>query len=283
METNILRKKLNYKQIDWLFSHIVMISVLIVILFPMIYAILVSTQTLREYFQFPPRLTPGTGTVENYHEAWTSANLGRLLLNSLFISLAVAVGKILLSMFAAFAFVFYDFKGKNLFFVIVMITQMLPLPVRIVPSYGLMSSFGWVNTYWALTIPFFASATGTLLFRQLYLTIPSSFVDAALVDGASPLRFLWHVALPISKTNISALFLIEFIFIWNQYLWPLIVANADATRVIQIGLKSLIDTDAAVHWNIVMAGTVVAMIPPLIVLIIFQSSLIKGLSLSSNK
>jgi sn-glycerol 3-phosphate transport system permease protein len=278
-----IKKKLTYKKIDKIVSHLIMISVLVIVLFPMLYAIIVSTQTTSEYFRFPPRLMPGTGTFANYHEAWTAGKLGRLLLNSLFISLAVAFGKIILSIFAAFAFVFYDFKWKGLFFIVILITQMLPLPVRIVPTYQLMSSLHWVNTYWALTIPFFASATGTLLFRQLYMTVPGSFVDAARVDGASPLKFLWHVVIPLSKTNISALFLIEFIFIWNQYLWPLIVANADRIRVVQIGLKSLIDTDAAVNWNIVMAGTVLAMIPPLIVLIIFQSSLIKGLSLSSNK
>ena len=276
-------KKLTYKTIDKIISHTVMISVLVIVLFPMLYAIIVSTQTFSEYFSFPPRLTPGSGFVSNYKTAWTDGNLARLLMNSLVMSLAVAVGKIILSIFAAFSFVFYDFKGKGIFFIIVLITQMLPLPVRIVPTYQLMSSLHWVNTYWALTIPFFASATGTLLFRQLYMTVPSSFVDAARVDGASPLKFLWHVVLPLSKTNIAALFLIEFIFIWNQYLWPLIVANAEKMRVIQIGLKSLIDTDAAVNWNVVMAGTVVSMIPPLIVLIIFQSSLIKGLALSSNK
>ncbi len=278
-----ISKKLTYKKIDRIISHTIMISVLVIVLFPMLYAIIVSTQTSGEYFKFPPRLLPGKGTLANYHEAWTSANLGRLLMNSLFMSLAVAFGKIILSIFAAFSFVFYDFKGKGFFFIVILITQMLPLPVRIVPTYQLMSSMHWVNTYWALTIPFFASATGTLLFRQLYMTVPGSFVDAAKVDGASPLKFLWHVVIPLSKTNISALFLIEFIFIWNQYLWPLIVANADRIRVIQIGLKSLVDTDAAVNWNIVMAGTVLAMIPPLIVLILFQSSLIKGLALSSNK
>ncbi len=147
----------------------------------------------------------------------------------------------------------------------------------------LMSHLGWVNTYYALTIPFFASATGTLLFRQLYMMIPTSLADASLVDGVKPLQFLWYIVVPISKTNISALFLIEFIYIWNQYLWPLIVANAEATRVIQIGLKQLIDTDAAVDWNIVMSGAVLGMIPPLIILILFQSSLIKGLSLAEEK
>jgi len=275
--------KIRRKTLTNLAAHLIMIIVVIIILFPMLYAIIVSTQTTREYFRFPPRLTPGTGMLENYKDAWVGANLGRLLFNSTFISLTVAMGKIILSVIAGFAFVYFDFKGKAFFFVMILITHMLPLPVRIVPTYMLMSHLDWVDTYYALTIPFFASATGTLLFRQLYMMIPTSLADASRVDGVKPLQFLWYIVVPISKTNISALFLIEFIYIWNQYLWPLIVANAEATRVIQIGLKQLIDTDAAVDWNIVMSGAVLGMIPPLIILILFQSSLIKGLSLGEEK
>ncbi len=165
----------------------------------------------------------------------------------------------------------------------IFLTHMLPLPVRIVPTFELMDQFGWVNTFYALTIPFFASATGTLLFRQLYQTVPPSLADAARIDGAGPLQFLWHVIIPVSRTNVAALFLIEFIYMWNQYLWPLIVANAKTTRVVQIGIKQLIATDAAIDWAVVMAGTVVAMIPPLIVLLILQGSLIKGLALQEEK
>ena len=275
--------KIKRKTLTNLTAHLIMIIVVIIILFPMLYTIVVSTQTTREYFRFPPRLTPGTGMLENYKDAWVGANLGRLLFNSSFISLTVAIGKIILSVVAGFAFVYFNFRGKAFFFVMILITHMLPLPVRIVPTYMLMSHLGWVNTYYALTIPFFASATGTLLFRQLYMMIPTSLADASRVDGVKPLQFLWYIVVPISKTNISALFLIEFIYIWNQYLWPLIVANAEATRVIQIGLKQLIDTDAAVDWNIVMSGAVLGMIPPLIILILFQSSLIKGLSLAEEK
>jgi len=264
-------------------SHALMILVVVIVLFPLIYAFVVSTQTKAEYFKFPPSMIPGTGAIANYTEAWQKADLGRLLLNSTFISLFVACGKIVLSILAGFTFVYYKFKGKTFFFIIILITQMLPLPVRIVPTYLLMSQFGWINTYWALTIPFFASATGTLLFKQLYTMIPSSFADAAKIDGVNSIQFLWYIVIPLSKTNIAALFLIEFTFIWNQYLWPLIVGNSRAVRVVQIGLKQLIDTDAAVSWNVLMAGVVLGMIPPLIILMIFQSSLIKGLSLGQDK
>ncbi len=264
-------------------AHAVMVFAVALTLFPMVYALLVSTQTTQEYYTFPPNLLPGTGTLHNFAVAFERAALARLVFNTTLISLAVAFGKMILSVTAGFAFVYFDFRGKLVFFIVIFLTHMLPVPVRIVPTFQLMDQLGWVNTYWALTIPFFASATGTLLFRQLYMTVPASLADAARIDGAGPLQFLWNIIVPISRTNLMALFLIEFIYMWNQYLWPLIVANAETTRVIQVGLKVLIATDAAVEWNIVMAGVVVAMIPPLIVLLLTQKSLITGLSLFEEK
>ncbi len=264
-------------------AHAVMWFAVALTLFPMLYAVLVSTQTTQEYYTFPPNLLPGSGTLHNYTVAFERAALARLVFNTTLISLVVAFGKMILSVTAGFAFVYFDFRGKLLFFIIIFLTHMLPVPVRIVPTFQLMDQLGWVNTYWALTIPFFASATGTLLFRQLYMTVPASLADAARIDGAGPLQFLWNIIVPISRTNLMALFLIEFIYMWNQYLWPLIVANTETTRVIQVGLKVLIATDAAVEWNIVMAGVVVAMVPPLIVLLLTQKSLITGLSLFEEK
>ena len=172
---------------------------------------------------------PGSSFVENVAFAWNRVNMGRLLLNTMYISISVALGKIILSIIGAFAFVYFDFRFKAFFFVMILITHMLPLPVRIVPTFELIDQLGWINTFNGLTIPFFASATGILLFRQLYQTIPPSLADAARIDGAGPLQFLWSIVLPISRTNIAALFLIEFIYMWNQYLWPLIIANSDRT------------------------------------------------------
>jgi len=277
------RPLLRPQQVTELLSHGVMLSVIVVMLFPMFYAIVLSTQSPAEYYRFPPRLIPGSTLVENYRIAWERVNMGRLLLNTGFISIAVALGKIGLSLLAGFAFTYFQFRGKYGFFILILITHMLPLPVRIVPTYELMDTFQWVNTFWAMTIPFFASATGTLLFRQLFQTVPASLADAARIDGASPLQFLWYILVPVSRTNIAALFLIEFIYMWNQYLWPLLVANADTTRVVQIGIKQLIATDAAIDWNIVMAGTVIAMLPPLLVLLLLQRNLIEGLSLQEEK
>lgn len=264
-------------------SHAIMVATLLIILFPMLYAVLLSTQVPAQYYQFPPRILPGSSLVDNLTAAWEQVNMGRLLYNTTVIAISVSLGKIMLSILAGFAFVFFGFRGKALVFILILITHMLPLPVRIVPTFELIDDLNWINTFRGLTIPFFASATGVLLFRQLYQTIPNSLGDAARIDGAGPLQFLWHIVVPLSRTNVAALFLIEFIYMWNQYLWPLIIANAERTRVVQIGLKQLIATDAAVDWHIVMAGTVIAMLPPLIVLIILQRSLIEGMSLYEGK
>ncbi len=255
-----------------------------VFVFPVLFAFVVSTQSLATVFEYPPRLTPGGDLWANYARAWAKANLGRLLVNSTAIAVAVAVGKMALSVAAAFAFTYFrDFTGKTLCFVVILITHMLPLPVRLVPTYQLMQSLGWVDTYQALTVPFFASATGTLLFRQFYLTIPASLSDAARIDGAGPMRFLVRILLPLSWNNLAALFMVEFVYMWNQYLWPLIVTNSDDMRVVQIGIKLLVATDAQAEWNIIMAGVVLAMLPPLVVLVALQRQFVRSIVLSPEK
>jgi sn-glycerol 3-phosphate transport system permease protein len=264
-----------------LISHAVMIVVVIFILFPMLYALLLASQTPSEYYNL--KLLPGTALFDNIAYAWNRINMGRLLANTTFVAVTVAIGKIVLSVIGAFAFVYFDFRGKNLFFVLILLTHMLPLPVRIVPTYTLMDSLGWINSFQALTIPFLASATGILLFRQLYQTIPPGLADAARIDGASPLQFLLHIVVPLSATNIAALFLIEFIYMWNQYLWPLVIANSDSVRMVQIGLRQLVATDAAVEWHYVMSGVLIAAVPPLLLLLLLQKNLIQGISLYEEK
>ncbi|HEX9898470.1 MAG TPA: ABC transporter permease subunit, partial [Candidatus Methylomirabilis sp.] len=211
--------------------------------FPVLYALLVSTFDFQQIFIYPPRLIPGTSLLENVRLAWTKVGLGRLLANSFLISISVALGKIVLAILAAFAFTYFrDFPGKNILFVVILITHMLPLPVRIVSTFQLMDNLGWVNTYYALTIPFFASATGTLLFRQFFLTVPQSLSDAARIDGAGPMRFLTRILVPLSYNNLMALFMVEFVYMWNEYLWPLIVTTSNEMRVAQIGIKMLVAT-----------------------------------------
>ena len=265
-------------------SHVVLITLVLIITFPVIYALIVSTLTYQQAYEFPPRLIPGTELWPNGLEAWERINMGRVFFVTGVVSAGTAVVKIVLSLMAAFAYTHFKFRGRALLFPLTMITQMLPLPVRILPTFEMMASFHWINTYSALTFPFFASTTGILLFRQFYMTVPRDLSDAARVDGAGPLRYFIQILIPLSRTNIAALFVIEFIFMWSQYLWPLIVTTTADMRMMQIGIKMLIATDQiAPAWNVIMAGTIVAMLPPLLVLMLFRKSFAEGIAMQSQK
>jgi sn-glycerol 3-phosphate transport system permease protein len=265
-------------------SHATLIALVLVVAFPVFYALVVSTLTFQQAYVYPPRLYPGTELWHNVVEAWNRVDMGRLFFVTSVISVGAAIVKIVLSLMAAFAYTHFRFRGRALLFPMTMITQMLPLPVRILPTYEMMADFHWINTYSALMFPFFASTTGILLFRQFFLTVPRDMPDAARIDGAGPLRYFWDVLVPVSRTNIAALFVIEFIFMWSQYLWPLIVTNTADMRVVQIGLKMLIATDQiSPAWNVIMAGTVVSMLPPLVVLIAFRKSFAEGIAMQTAK
>lgn len=267
-----------------LFIHAFLLLSVFIIAFPVLYALVTSTLSFSDAFAFPPRLLPNRHFLENAAEAWNRVHMGRLMFNSTVVSVSVAVVKIILSLMAAFAYTHFRFRGRGLLFPLCMVTQMLPLPVRIVPTFDLMRAFGWIDSYWALTVPFFASTTGILLFRQFFLTVPRDLSDAARVDGAGPWRYFLQILVPISRTNIAALFVIEFIFMWSQYLWPLIVTNSREMRVVQIGLKMLLASEQqAPEWNVIMAGTVIAMLPPLLVLILFRRSFAQGIAMQTEK
>lgn len=257
--------------------HLIMASAVFVVSFPLIYAFILSTQS-----SHAGSLAPGSALVENYQSAWQQANMGLLMRNTLIVALGVAIGKIILAILGAYALIYFRVRGGMAILGLIMLTHLLPLPVRVVPTYELLTDLNWVNTFRGLTIPFFASATGLLLFQQFFRTVPTDLADAARVDGAGPFRFLISMLIPISRTNIGALFLIEFVYMWNQYLWPLLVANSDQTRQIQIGIKLLVATDAVIEWGTVMAGALMAIVPPLIVLLVLQRSLMSGLTTSTD-
>ena len=264
--------------------HAILIILVIVLAFPVFFAMVTSTLSFQEAYKYPPKLIPGNQFINNLKEAWERVDMGRLFFNSTLISVVVAIVKTILALLAAFAYTHFKFPGQGLLFSMCMITQMLPLPVRIIPTYQLMASFNWINSYYALMVPFFASTTGLLLFRQFYMTVPADLPDAARVDGASPMRYFLQILVPISKTNIAALFVIEFIFMWSQYLWPLIVTTTGEMRVIQIGIKMLLASEQiAPEWNVIMAGTVIAMLPPLIVLLVLRKSFVQGIAMQTTK
>ena len=259
--------------------HALLILSVAVIAFPLYYAFVISTQTVSEVVQKPPRLLPSTHLAENYVEAWQRSHMARLLMNSAIVACAVAVGKIVISMLSAFAIVYFTFRGRAIVFWMIFVTLMLPIPVRILPTYEVIGTLGWLNTYAGLTVPLMASATATFLFRQFYLTVPPELAEAAQIDGAGALRFLWSFLLPLSWANIAALFVVLFIYGWNEYFWPLLITTTEEMRVVVIGLEQLIPRSGTElpTWNLIMAGAMMALIPPVIVIIVMQRWFVKGL------
>ena len=210
--------------------------------------------------------------------AGSGAPVGRMMWVSLVTALVITFGKISISLLSAFAIVYFRFPLKNFFFWMIFITLMLPVEVRIGPTYQVVSDLGMLNTYAGLTVPLIASATATFLFRQFFLTVPDELVEAARMDGAGPMRFFIDILLPLSKTSIAALFVIQFIYGWNQYLWPLLATTSEDMYPVVIGIKRMIaGGDAANEWNVVMATAILAMLPPAIVVILMQKWFVKGL------
>jgi sn-glycerol 3-phosphate transport system permease protein len=266
---------------DWsgFTAHAILIAAVAVIAFPLYYAIVISTQTVSQATSLPPRLLPSTSMLDNYAAAWQRAQMGRLLLNSAVMALAIAFGKIAISMLSAFAIVYFDFRGKLFVFWMIFVTLMLPIPVRIMSTFEVMTQLGWVNTYWGLTVPLMASATGTFLFRQFYLTVPDSLAEAAQLDGAGPMRFLWSILLPLSKANIAALFVILFVYGWNEYLWPLMITTTPEMRTAVVGVEALVPRGGSqlAEWNVIMAAAVMILLPPVVIIVVMQRWFVKGL------
>ena len=271
---------MNRKRRDWskFLTHLLLILSILLIGFPLYFAFVISTQTMQEVTQTPQKLWPSSHLWENYTTIWERVQMGRLLMNSSIVALTVSIGKIVISILSAFAIVYFNFRGKQIFFWMIFVTLMLPVPVRIVSTYQVISQLGWIDTYMGLTIPLIASATATFLFRQFYLTIPDEMVDAAKIDGAGPLRFLWSVLLPNSGASIAALFVVMFIYGWNQYLWPLMVTSSDKMRVVVVGIASTIPTGTQPpEWNLVMAVAMMALVPPVVIVLLMQRYFMHGL------
>ena len=269
-----------------LLSHAVLITGVLVVAFPLYLTFVASTQTAQAIVQAPMPLLPGSQLLENYAAAWngtgggsgSKAPVGHMMLVSLISALMIAIGKITISLLSAFAIVYFRFPFRMFFFWAIFITLMLPVEVRISPTYKVVSDLGMLNSYAGLTIPLIASATATFLFRQFFLTVPEELVEAARMDGAGPMRFFKDILLPLSKTSIAALFVIQFIDGWNQYLWPLLVTTNENMYPVVIGIKRMISAgDSEMQWNVVMATAVLAMLPPALVVMLMQKWFVKGL------
>jgi len=266
-------------------SHAVLIAGILVISFPLYVTFVASTHTLDDILKVPMPLLPGDRLWENYWQVLTAgtskdvtAPVGRMMFNSLVMALVIAFGKIAISIIASFAIVYFRFPLRNFFFWMIFVTLMLPVEVRIIPTFKVVSDLGMINSYVGQTLPLIASATATFLLRQFFLTVPEELAEAARIDGAGPMRFFWDVVLPLSKTSIAALFVIQFIYGWNQYLWPLLITTDESMYTAVIGIKRMIVTgDALTEWNLVMATAVLALLPPALVVLFMQRWFVKGL------
>ena len=269
-------------------AHVVLIIGVLIVAFPVYLAFIASTQTASQIASsYPMSLLPGDNLVSSYRLALfggkvegggTIAAGWPMLWVSFVTAMVIAIGKIAISLLSAFAIVYFRFPFRGLVFWLIFITLMLPVEVRIGPTYEVVAGLGMLNSYAGLTVPLIASATATFLFRQFFLTVPDELVEAARIDGAGPMRFFKDVLVPLSATSIAALFVIQFIYGWNQYLWPLLVTTDEAMYPVVIGIKRMISGgDAATDWNIVMATAMLAMIPPALVVLLMQKWFVKGL------
>jgi len=265
-------------------SHLTVILGTAIICFPIWMTFVASTHDQATMLHSPIPLLPGSHLIENYATVLTQGYGSKgvpvlvMLTNSMVMALGVALGKILISILAAFAVVYFRFPLRMVCFWAIFVTLMLPVEVRIVPTYGVVASLGMIDTYPGLIIPLIASATATFLFRQFFLSVPDELAEAARVDGASPMRFFRDILLPMSRTSIAALFVIQFIYGWNQYLWPLLITTKESFYTIVMSVSRQANVaDAAPQWNLLMAMAMLAMLPPVAVVVFMQRLFVRGL------
>jgi sn-glycerol 3-phosphate transport system permease protein len=265
-------------------AHAVLIAGAALMAFPIYLVFVVSTHSLAETLS-GPALIPGGRLIDNYAQV-LSQGLSKyglppiwpMLLNSIVVALAITFGKIAISILSAFAVVFFRFPLRMLAFWIIFATLMLPVEVRIVPTYEVAAGLGLLNSYTGLSVPLIASATATFLFRQVFMTVPNELLEAARVDGAGPLRFLWSILIPMSRTNMAALFVVTFVYGWNQYLWPLLVTKDTSYYTVIMGIQRMARaSDFEPQWHLVMATVILALLPPLVVVALMQKQFVRGL------
>ena len=267
-------------------SHVVLIIGVLLVAFPIWITFVAASHDGVRMTQVPLPLLPGGHFFENLTTALTKGvgnareqSVGLMLTNSLIMAMMIACGKIAISLLSAFAIVYFKFPFRMTIFWLIFITLMLPVEVRILPTFEVVANLNMLNSYWGLTIPLIASATATFMFRQAFLTVPDELLEAARIDGAGPMRFFWDILLPISRTNIAALFVILFIYGWNQYLWPLLITTDKDMYTIVMGIKQMLEAaEEAPEWHLIMMTTLLAMLPPVVVVVGMQRLFIKGLT-----
>ncbi|MBQ4825120.1 MULTISPECIES: sn-glycerol-3-phosphate ABC transporter permease UgpE [unclassified Leisingera] len=268
-------------------THLVLVLGVLAIALPVWITFVASTHDQLRMNQAPLPLWPGNYFLENMKQTLFGSGLSGtetapvwlMLLNSLAMALMISTGKIAISLLSAFAIVYFKFPFRMGFFWMIFITLMLPVEVRILPTFEVVANLGLLNSYWGLSIPLIASATATFMFRQVFLTVPDELLESARIDGAGPLRFFFDILLPLSRTNIAALFVILFIFGWNQYLWPLLITTDTSMTTIVMSIKQMLEAaEQSPQWNIIMTTALLAMIPPVFVVIAMQKLFVQGLT-----
>jgi sn-glycerol 3-phosphate transport system permease protein len=265
-------------------THAILVLGCLVIAFPIYVTFVASTHTLDEIVTSFPFL-PGSHFLENYHQALTTgsgevgATVGTMMLNSAIMALGITFGKISISLLAAYAIVYFRFRFRMFFFWTIFVTLMLPVEVRILPTYKVAADLKLLDSYSGLIFPLIASATATFLFRQFFMIVPDELCEAVRIDGGGPIRFFFDILLPMSRTSIAALFVILFIYGWNQYLWPLLVTTDERYYTLLIGIKRMLDVgEGQADWHIIMASTMLAMIPPVLIVIFMQKQFVRGMT-----
>ncbi len=262
-------------------THLAIIGSMLIVLFPLAYAALVSTQTNPEIFSF--KLTPGSGLRKHFDQVWSDRNLGRLMWNSLLQAALITVAKTVLSLLAGLAFVYFNFRGKWLVFFFVLITLMMPTEVMILALFRIVSDLGWKDSMAGLVVPFAASATGAFLFRQHFANLPRDLSEASQIDGATPFQFLTKILIPLSWNVIGALAVIQFVFVWNMYLWPILIISDQDKQVVQVGLQGLSSLDTGITFGPLMLAALIVSIPPAIVFIALQKPFMSGFAITADK
>jgi len=274
---------IEHRPITNVLTHAVLILGVLVVALPIWITFVASTHLNENVLTAPIPLWPGGELLTNYAralsgEAFQGQPIGWMIFNSTVMALGIAIGKIVISIVSAYAIVYFRFPGRMFFFWIIFLTLMLPVEVRILPTFEVTANLGMLNSYTGLIVPLIASATATFLFRQFFLTVPDELTEAARVDGAGPLRFFWDILLPLSRTNIAALFVILFIYGWNQYLWPLLITTDERFYTVVMGLGRLVNTgESDPQWPLVMSVAMLAMLPPVIVVVAMQRLFVRGL------
>jgi len=278
--TSGVQRKTFFRGRRWPY-HIGLTVTALVIAFPLLYAIIVATQTNPETYSF--QLTPGSALRQNFETVWVKRDFAGAMWNSLQQAILVTTGKTVLSLLAGLAFVYFKFRGKWIVFFLVLVTLMMPTEVMILALFRMVAGFGWQDTMAALVVPFLASATGAFLFRQHFANMPTELLEASQIDGASPLKFLTKVLIPLSWNVIAALFVIQFVYTWNMFLWPSLIIRDDSKQVVQSALQTLTNIEGSLTFGPLMLAAVIASIPPAIVFVLMQKPFMSGFAIGQNK